>query len=54
MYSAGVLPLTPAAAKLGFVLLPFSFFVFLAAATLTYLLLVEVGKRRLTRGLIGE
>ena len=37
------------AAKLGFTPLPGSYFLFLAAATATYLLLVEWAKRRLFR-----
>lgn len=42
-----VLPFTPLAGILGFVPLPASFFVFLVAATATYLWLVEIAKRRL-------
>ena len=38
---------------LGFVPLPAAYFVFLVAATLTYLGLVEVVKRRLMRNLLG-
>jgi Mg2+-importing ATPase len=49
-----VLPLTPLAGRLGFVPLPWTFFLFLTGATLTYLVLVELGKRRLTRGLLGD
>ncbi len=41
------LPFTPLAGVLGFVLLPPLYFVFLAGATLTYLVLVEAVKRRL-------
>ena len=41
-----VLPFTPIGADLGFVPLPPMFFAFLAVATLTYLLLVELVKRR--------
>jgi Mg2+-importing ATPase len=41
------LPFTPVAAALGFVPLPPAFFAFLALATVTYLALVEVAKRRL-------
>jgi Mg2+-importing ATPase len=41
-----VLPFTPLGRLLGFVSMPPAFFAFLAAATLTYLLLVEVVKRR--------
>jgi Mg2+-importing ATPase len=44
-----VLPFSPLAAKLGFTPLPGSYFLFLAAATGTYLLLVEWAKRRLFR-----
>jgi hypothetical protein len=39
-----VLPATPAAAALGFVPLPASYFLFLVAATIAYLALVEVTK----------
>lgn len=47
---AGILlPATPLAADLGFVLLPPAFFVFLVVATVTYLLLVEMAKRRFMR-----
>ena len=42
-----LLPFTPLAAPLGFVPLPAQFYLFLVAATLTYLGLVEVVKRRL-------
>jgi Mg2+-importing ATPase len=48
-----VLPFTPLAEPLGFVPLPLSYFVFLAGATLTYLVLVEVVKRRLIRRLVA-
>jgi Mg2+-importing ATPase len=41
-----VLPFTPIGADLGFVPLPLPFFAFLAAATATYLLLVQAVKRR--------
>ncbi|HEX5501036.1 MAG TPA: magnesium-translocating P-type ATPase [Thermomicrobiales bacterium] len=47
------LPFTPAATALGFVPLPPRFFLFLAGATATYLLLVEVAKRRLLRRLLA-
>jgi P-type Mg2+ transporter len=43
------LPFSPLAARLGFTPLPISYFAFLAAATLIYLLLVEIGKRQLLR-----
>jgi Mg2+-importing ATPase len=42
-----LLPVSPLAAPLGFVPLPAAYFVFLAVATATYLLLVEAVKRRL-------
>ncbi len=41
-----VLPWTPLAPRLGMTPLPAAFFVFLLAATATYLLLVELVKRR--------
>lgn len=41
-----VIPMTPLAADLGFVPLPPASFVFLTAATATYLLLVELVKHR--------
>ena len=41
------LPFTPLGRTLGFIPLPASYFVFLATATVTYLGLVEVAKRRL-------
>jgi Mg2+-importing ATPase len=44
-----VLPATPLARLLGFTVLPLSYFVFLVAATLTYLALVELVKRWLVR-----
>jgi Mg2+-importing ATPase len=43
------LPFTPIGADLGFTPLPAVYFAFLAAATVTYLLLVEVAKRFLVR-----
>jgi P-type Mg2+ transporter len=46
-----LLPFTGLARPLGFTPLPWHYFVFLAVATLTYLMLVEVGKRLLMRGL---
>ena len=46
-----LLPFSPLGPLLGFVALPFSYFIFLAAATATYLLLVELVKRRLMRKL---
>ena len=42
-----VIPFSPLAKPLGFTALPGSYFVFLAAATATYLLLVEIAKRKL-------
>jgi Mg2+-importing ATPase len=44
-----VLPVTPLGSWLGFVPLPPTYFLFLVPATLTYLLLVELAKRRLLR-----
>ena len=44
-----LLPATPLADDLGFVLLPPTFFAFLVVATVTYLLLVEMAKRRFMR-----
>ena len=49
-----LLPVLPFAAKLGFTPLPAIYFAFLAAATVTYLLLVEVGKRLLMRKTLGK
>lgn len=46
-----ILPFSPLGPILGFVPLPFSYFFFLAGATATYLLLVELVKRRLMRKL---
>ncbi len=42
-----ILPYTPLGPILGFVALPFGYFVFLAGATATYMFLVEIVKRRL-------
>jgi len=44
-----LLPFTPVAGVLGFTPLPLSYFAFVAAATIVYLLLVEVAKRALLR-----
>jgi Mg2+-importing ATPase len=44
---AVILPFSPLGPFLGFVPLPLSYFIFLAAATATYLLIVEIVKRRL-------
>jgi Mg2+-importing ATPase len=41
------IPYTPFGRTLGFTPLPLVYFLFLALATLTYLLLVEIAKRRL-------
>ena len=49
-----VLPFTALAPTLGFVPLPPAYFLFLAAATVTYLALVEVVKRRLIGRLVAE
>ena len=46
-----MLPLTPIASLLGFTTLPASYFAFLIPATITYLALVDVAKRRLARRL---
>ena len=51
--AAIVLPFTGLAVDLGFVPLPPAFFVFLFAATATYLALVEMVKRRLIERLLG-
>jgi Mg2+-importing ATPase len=48
-----ILPFTPLASTLGFVPLPGAYFVFLGGATVTYLILVELVKRRLMRKLLG-
>jgi len=48
-----LLPFTPLASTLGFVPLPGAYFVFLGGATVTYLILVELVKRRLMRRLLG-
>jgi Mg2+-importing ATPase len=48
-----VLPFTALAEPLGFVPLPLGYFLFLAGATVTYLVLVEVVKRRLIRRLVA-
>jgi P-type Mg2+ transporter len=48
-----ILPFSPLAATLGFVPLPGAYFVFLGGVTVTYLVLVEVVKRRLMRKLLG-
>ena len=47
----GLLPFTPLASWLGFTPLPAAFFLFLVVATATYLLLVEMFKRRLMKRL---
>jgi len=51
--AGALLPITPLAPTLGFVPLPAGFFLFLAAASLTYLALVEVVKRRVLRRALG-
>ena len=48
-----ILPFTPLATTLGFVPLPGAYFVFLGGVPMTYLILVEVVKRRLMRRLLG-
>jgi Mg2+-importing ATPase len=47
-----VLPFTPVATDLGFVPLPAAYFIILLVMTVTYLLLVELGKRWLMRRMI--
>ncbi len=47
VFIAAVLPFTPLAAFWGFVPLPPAYFLFLIAATITYLLLVEIIKKKL-------
>jgi len=49
-----LLPVSPLASALGFVVPPVSFGVFVAGATLAYLLLVQVGKRILVRRLAAK
>ena len=49
-----VIPFTSLGKILGFVPLPFAFFLFLVGASGTYLLLVELVKRRLMRRLLGS
>ena len=49
VFTGILLPYTPVASPLGFVPLPPLYFVFLTAATLTYLFFVELVKRRLLR-----
>jgi Mg2+-importing ATPase len=48
------IPFTPFARPLGFTWLPPLYFVFLALATVTYLLLVEIAKRRLMSAPAGQ
>jgi Mg2+-importing ATPase len=48
-----VIPFTSLGRILGFTPLPLAFFLFLAGATVTYLLLVELVKRKLMRRLVG-
>jgi P-type Mg2+ transporter len=48
-----ILPFTPLAPTLGLVPLPGAYFVFLGGVTMTYLVLVELVKRRLMRKLLG-
>ncbi len=48
---AVILPFTPLAGVLGFTPLPVKYYVFLGAATITYLILVELVKRRLMKRL---
>ncbi len=48
-----ILPFTPLADTLGFTPLPGLYFLFLAAMSITYLLLVEVVKRWLMQRLVN-
>jgi Mg2+-importing ATPase len=48
-----ILPFTPLAATLGLVPLPGTYFVFLGGVTVTYLVVVDLVKRRLMRRLLG-
>jgi P-type Mg2+ transporter len=48
-----ILPYSPLTVDLSFTLLPALYFLFLAGMTITYLLLVELVKRRLMRRLSG-
>ena len=48
-----ILPFSPVAEMLGFVPLPLTYFLFLAGATLTYLALVELVKRRLMTRIVA-
>jgi P-type Mg2+ transporter len=52
--AGALLPFSPLAGALGFRPLPASFFLFLAGATGTYLLLVEAAKRRLMARMLGS
>jgi hypothetical protein len=52
VFARAILPFTPLAGYLGFTPLPGLYFLFLVAMTVTYLLLVEVVKRRLMRRLL--
>jgi Mg2+-importing ATPase len=49
-----VLPLTPIAGLLGFTVPPIGYLVFVAGATIAYLLLVEIAKRPLVRRLLSS
>jgi hypothetical protein len=51
--SRGGLTAEEARRRLGFVALPGAYFVFLGGVTMTYLVLVELVKRRLMRTLLG-
>jgi Mg2+-importing ATPase len=53
VFAGIILPFSPLAASLGFTPLPAEFLLFLLVATMTYLLLVEVVKRKLMRRLLG-
>jgi Mg2+-importing ATPase len=49
-----VLPFTPLAELMGFVALPLSYFLFMGGFTVTYLILVEIVKRRLFRQMLEK
>ena len=52
VFSGAIIPFTPLAPWLGFTPLPAAFFLFLIVATSTYLVLVEMFKRRLMKRLL--
>jgi Mg2+-importing ATPase len=54
VFAGIILPFSPLAGALGFTALPAEFLLFLFVATITYLLLVEVVKRKLMRRLLDD